>query len=155
MGKRMTMRRRKRWSGGDTAATGKMMLSEQSIQRMEFDVFPFETEDAFHEVELSGDLPADLKSLIEHVKRLGSEDGLNVVAYSGGVDSSLVAYLVHEAFPSGRAAACIGISPSMSKYQLTAARDVANVMNFNLIEVVTNEGEIEQYVQNEGKVGIA
>ena len=36
---------------------------------------------------------------------LGSASGLNVVAFSGGVDSSLAAYLVHEAFPHNSLAA--------------------------------------------------
>ena len=50
----------------------------------------------------------ELDQLIAMTRSIGSAKGLNVVAYSGGVDSALVAYLVHKAFPNGRAAACIG-----------------------------------------------
>ena len=49
------------------------------------------------------------KDLIASVRKAGTANGLNVVAYSGGVDSSLAAYLVREAFPSNSVAA-IGIT---------------------------------------------
>lgn len=91
-----------------------------------------------------------LDALVEETRKMGSETGLNVVAFSGGVDSSLVAYLVHRAFPRGRAAACIGISESLSARQLATAREVASEMGFKLLEVETREIEDERYARNTG-----
>jgi len=91
-----------------------------------------------------------LDALVEETRKMGSETGLNVVAFSGGVDSSLVAYLVHRAFPRGRAAACIGISESLSARQLATAREVAREMGFKLLEVETREIEDERYARNTG-----
>lgn len=81
---------------------------------------------------------------------MGTATGLNVVAFSGGVDSSLAAYLVHRAFPAGRAAACIGISDSLGARQLATARAVAAEMGFRLLEVETREVEDERYARNSG-----
>lgn len=48
-----------------------------------------------------------LRPALARVLKEGTSTGSNLVAFSGGVDSSLVAALLHEAFP-GRAYACIG-----------------------------------------------
>lgn len=50
--------------------------------------------------------------------------GKNIVAFSGGVDSSLVACLVHEVFPQN-SHACVGVSAALPAAQLQLARDVA------------------------------
>lgn len=51
--------------------------------------------------------------------------GKNIIAFSGGVDSSLVACLVHQVFPQN-SLACIGVSAALPAAQLKLARDVAN-----------------------------
>lgn len=48
-----------------------------------------------------------LRHALTRVIQEGSAAGSNLIAFSGGVDSSLVAALVHDAFP-GRAYACLG-----------------------------------------------
>lgn len=53
-----------------------------------------------------------------------ADRGKNVVAFSGGVDSSLVAALVHEVFP-GNTMAYVGVSASLPAAQLQLARRVA------------------------------
>ena len=74
----------------------------------------------------------------------------NVVAFSGGVDSSLAAALVHRVFPA-TSAACIGVSAALSGAQLQQARDVAAVIGVALWECRTNEGQVETYVANKGR----
>lgn len=73
------------------------------------------------------------------------------MAFSGGIDSSLVASLVAHAFPDeSLRVACIGLSPSLPQEQLETARDVAAHIGIRLIETPTTEGEVEEYVANEG-----
>ena len=110
----------------------------------------FEVERACESGEDDNDAQVSLDSLIAKTRRLGNDTGLNVVAFSGGVDSSLVSYLVHRAFPRGHAAACVGKSASLSARQLNLARSIAETMDFHLLEVETNELENERYVKNDG-----
>lgn len=74
----------------------------------------------------------------------------HVVAFSGGVDSSLAAALVHQAFPRS-AAACLGVSPSLSRQQLSQARAVAAQLQLPLWECATAEGANADYVANRGE----
>ncbi|KAL4168401.1 hypothetical protein KRP22_011803 [Phytophthora ramorum] len=74
----------------------------------------------------------------------------NVVAFSGGVDSSLAAALVFRAFPE-TSAACIGRSAALSSVQLQQARAVAAHIGVPLWECETRERELDGYVANEGK----
>lgn len=67
-----------------------------------------------------------IAALRARVLSLGASaaDGKNIVAFSGGVDSSLVAALVHQVFP-GRSQACVGVSSALPAAQLDLARSVA------------------------------
>lgn len=93
---------------------------------------------------------ASLPALLEHVRRLGTPSGLNLIAFSGGVDSSLVAALVHRAFP-GRATAVIGVSASLPDEQLQLARQVAEHIGIPLRELSTHEGDLPEYIANQGQ----
>ena len=74
-----------------------------------------------------------VQSLLATTRRLGSESALNVVAFSGGVDSSLVSRLVHEVFPRS-SVAVLGRSAAMPRNQLLLARNVAvRVCGANLV----------------------
>ncbi|CAI5949715.1 unnamed protein product [Closterium sp. NIES-64] len=125
-----------------------------------------------------------LQQLIEETRSLASPSGVNLVAFSGGVDSSLAAFLLHRALsdpplppPSHSpthshshshsqaqsrshtdshshspptVAAVIALSPSLSSSQLTTARHVAAAIGIPLWEVETTEGQVPEYVANEG-----
>ena len=66
-----------------------------------------------------------ISALRLRVLSLGATDGKNIVAFSGGVDSSLVAALVHQAFPDN-SLACVGVSSALPANQLDLARKVAS-----------------------------
>ena len=83
----------------------------------------------------------------------------NVVAYSGGVDSSLVAALVHRVFTGydnnidkkrGSVRAVLGISHAVPQLQIETARKVADFIGIPLMEVSTLEGDDEAYIRNDG-----
>ena len=74
----------------------------------------------------------------------------HVVAFSGGVDSSLVAALVFKAFPHS-SRAVLGVSSSLSATQHTLAHNIATQIGIPLEEVYTEEGTNEVYLENEGQ----
>jgi uncharacterized protein len=86
----------------------------------------------------------------------------NIVAYSGGVDSSLVAALVKRSFDEhrrgggdigggGSVRAVMGVSDAVPKSQLIQARDVARYIGIELLEIRTHEGDDAEYVKNVGR----
>lgn len=74
-------------------------------------------------------MQSTITALRARVRSLGAAgpaaDGKNIVAFSGGVDSSLVAALVHHVFP-GSSQACVGVSSALPAAQLSLARSVAS-----------------------------
>ena len=113
-------------------------------------------------------LARELEAMVESTRAAGAGARMHVVAFSGGVDSSLVAHVVHRAFGAGddddddddddlsgaspRCVAAIGVSPSLPQSQLQIARDVAAHIGIPLWELPTNEGDIPEYVANAGAV---
>ncbi|GMH76183.1 hypothetical protein TrRE_jg5115 [Triparma retinervis] len=73
----------------------------------------------------------------------------HIVAFSGGVDSSLALALTSRAFPK-TTKAVIGLSAALPATQLELARDVASIVGVPLTEQHTEEGENEEYVANAG-----
>jgi len=69
------------------------------------------------------------------------------VAYSGGVDSSLVAAIAQEQLDSN-AIAITGISDSLAPYLLEEARQQANWIGIRHEECITNEIKNERYTNN-------
>eukprot|EP00903_Cladosiphon_okamuranus_P011299 g10654.t1 len=97
-------------------------------------------------------MQSTIAALRSRVRSLGAPaaDGKNIVAFSGGVDSSLVASLVNHVFP-GSSQACIGVSSALPAAQLDLARSVASQIGIPLTEVSTAEGSDPDYIANEGQ----
>jgi uncharacterized protein len=70
------------------------------------------------------------------------------IAFSGGVDSSVLLALAARALGPGRTLAILGVSASLASDEHLAARAVAAVIGVPLIEVVTHEGENPAYRAN-------
>src|SRR5256886_8290796 len=70
-----------------------------------------------------------------------------LVAYSGGVDSTLVLKLAMDELGEG-AVAVLASSPAYPESEQQAARSLAQSMGARLVEVTTDEVELEAYARN-------
>ena len=75
-------------------------------------------------------------------------DGRLGVAFSGGVDSSVLLALAVRALGPARVVALLGVSPSLAADERVAAHEVARTIGVPVVEVTTAEGEDPAYRRN-------
>lgn len=75
--------------------------------------------------------------------------GQLIVAYSGGVDSALLAYAAHDVL-GDKAIAVTAVSASLSVTERRAARAFAQEHGIAHVEVATDELDREEYARNDG-----
>ncbi|WP_233575972.1 ATP-dependent sacrificial sulfur transferase LarE [Saccharopolyspora rhizosphaerae] len=80
--------------------------------------------------------------------RVGNEDAL-VVAFSGGVDSALLAVVAHQVLGS-RMLAVTAVSPSLAAEERKQAKRFAREHGFAHVEVCTDEADRPEYAANDG-----
>jgi uncharacterized protein len=85
-----------------------------------------------------------LRRARELVRALGSV----LVAYSGGVDSSLLLRLALDELGADRAVAVLASSPAYPEEELEQARALAGRLGARLLEVETHEVELDAYRRN-------
>jgi len=83
----------------------------------------------------------DLAGLLTGVERLG-------VAFSGGVDSSLLLALAVRVLGAERVVGVLGVSPSLAADERTGAHDVAAFIGVSVVEVATHEDDNPAYRAN-------
>lgn len=96
----------------------------------------------------TGEADADAAAavLLAEVGRLGSV----AVAYSGGVDSTVVLAAAVRALGPGRAVAVIADSPALARGELALARDTAADLGAELVVLDTDELSVAGYRANAG-----
>ena len=86
-------------------------------------------------------VPPELATAFAGVQRLG-------VAFSGGVDSSVLLAAAARALGSDRVVAILGVSASLAADERAAAHDVARFVGVPLVEIETYEADRPEYRAN-------
>ena len=89
-----------------------------------------------------------LQDKLEHVKALMAGYGRVVVAFSGGVDSTLVAKLARDVLGRANALAVTADSPSLAREDLEAARRLAADLDLERLVIATREVADARYRVN-------
>src|SRR4029077_9735430 len=84
---------------------------------------------------------------LDRARAVGGGLGSVLVAYSGGVDSTLLLKLALDEL-GGRAVAVLASSPAYPEAEQEEARRTAQSLGARLVEVETHELELEAYTRN-------
>ncbi len=93
---------------------------------------------------------ADADRLLHHLEAILRPRKQVITAYSGGVDSTLVAAAARRVLGKANTPAVIGDSPSLPRYELEQARKIACELDLELIEVKPGEQDDAGYQANAG-----
>lgn len=97
----------------------------------------------------TAELSPPARALWERLEEVLSGYGPTLVAYSGGIDSTLVAVAAHRVLGES-ALAVTGISSSLATREQTAAEELAAELGFPLRQLSTHEMENPDYRANQG-----
>jgi uncharacterized protein len=92
-------------------------------------------------VAFADDTTARVRAMLAGIGRLG-------VAFSGGVDSSVLLALAARSLGPDRVVAILGVSPSLAADERSAAHAVARHIGVATVEVTTHEGDRPAYRAN-------
>lgn len=98
---------------------------------------------------MPGSAPAGPDLRLARLERILAGYGPTLVAFSGGVDSTLVAVAAQRAL-GDRALAVTGVSPSLAASERALARDLATQLGLRHREIETRELELAGYQANAG-----
>jgi pyridinium-3,5-biscarboxylic acid mononucleotide sulfurtransferase len=97
---------------------------------------------------MTGELTDADRRGMDHVAAVLSGRGPLGVAFSGGVDSSVLLALAARTLGPDNAIAVLGVSPSLAADERSAAHEVAQGIGVRVVEVETREGDRPEYRRN-------
>ena len=93
-------------------------------------------------------LPQDLQEKTVKLESIFQEMGAALVAFSGGIDSTLVLKVAHHTLGK-KAVAVVAVSPTLPKEELEDVRRISFEIGVKLIMAHTNQLEIPAFVRND------
>tara|TARA_B100000941_G_scaffold290763_1_gene274548 strand:+ start:3882 stop:4721 length:840 start_codon:yes stop_codon:yes gene_type:complete len=90
-----------------------------------------------------------IESKLQNLKEFISNYSSAIIAYSGGVDSTLVAQLSNKILGRDNTLVVIAISPSLNQKELKLATNLAEINNWNFKPIYTEEFENNNYLKND------
>jgi pyridinium-3,5-biscarboxylic acid mononucleotide sulfurtransferase len=93
------------------------------------------------------ELDAGLERLRSELRRIGPV----VVAFSGGADSSFLAYVATDTLGADRVLCATAVSPSLAREELADCRSLAREWGLRAVEVGTDELADPAYAANDGQ----
>ncbi|HEU0041319.1 MAG TPA: ATP-dependent sacrificial sulfur transferase LarE [Jiangellaceae bacterium] len=97
---------------------------------------------------VAAELTGEVKAAADRVGALLEGAAPLGVAFSGGVDSSVLLALAARALGPDHVLAVLGVSPSLASAERAAAHDVAAFIGVPVVEIATHEGENPAYRAN-------
>ncbi len=95
-----------------------------------------------------GTMDKQLEDKLARLKRIFQSMGKVLVAYSGGVDSTLLLKIAIETLGDGGAIAVTALSPLYPERELAAAKSMAETLKVRHVLIESNELEIGEFVKN-------
>ncbi|MGZ3318144.1 MAG: ATP-dependent sacrificial sulfur transferase LarE [Isosphaeraceae bacterium] len=90
----------------------------------------------------------ELASKHQHMQQTMREMGRLIVAFSAGVDSTLVLKVALDTLGKENVIAATGVSPSLAARELNSVKELAGILGANLMLLGTSEMDSPQYTAN-------
>ena len=86
---------------------------------------------------------------LENLKEFISNYTSAIIAYSGGIDSSLIAQLANNVLGKKNTLVVIAVSPSLNNKEFKLATNLAKMNNWNYKPIYTQEFSNDNYLKND------
>ena len=90
-----------------------------------------------------------IESKLENLKKFISHYSSAIIAYSGGIDSSLIAQLSNNILGKENTLVVIAVSPSLNQKEFKLATNLAEINNWNFKPIFTDEFDNDNYLKND------
>ena len=90
-----------------------------------------------------------IQNKLENLKEFISNYSSAIIAYSGGIDSSLVAQLTNSVLGRENTLVVIAVSPSLNNKEFKLATNLAKIKNWNFKTIFTQEFNNDNYLKND------